>query len=178
MERLQLYCRGEHCGEAVMKEAEGRLEICAQMRDPGDGLYRAVLMGERGELSLGVMEPKDGMLVLRRRPQLCDVARIGAVRSVQVGCSFSFRKKSVWQKTDCPGELFRDPFLRAQLSGQGQAWWKRTEERLSVAFPLRTDAAFPLEALFCFARAEHVEGTLCMIFAFDRHEMPLQIGNL
>lgn len=176
MEQVKLYCRGVSCGSVTLREAEGRLEIRAEMADPGDGVYRAVLVGERGELSLGVMEPKDGALVLRRRPELCDVARVGAVRSVQAGCSFPFRKKSAWQATDCPAGLFADAFLRLGLAGQPCAWWRRERGRLVVALPLKTDAPFPLEALFCFARVERVEGVVCVVYAFDEREMPVHGG--
>lgn len=173
MNQIPLYCRGKSCGAATLRESEGRLEICGDMPDPGDGLYRAVLVGERGELSLGVMEPKDGALVLRRKPALCDIARIGAVKCVRTGCSFSFHKKSPWNQTSCPAELFRDSFLRDRLTMQSCGWWRRGQNRLTLALPLRSDAPFPLEALFCFARAEQVEGELCAVFAFDENETPI-----
>ena len=177
MEQVKLYCRGNSCGTATLREMDGRLEVCAEMDDPGDGLYRAVLVGERGELSLGVMEPKDGALVLRRRPALCDVARVGAIRFVQAGCSFSFRKKTAWNQTSCPAELFRDPFLRARVSEQPRVWWRREAGRLTVAFPLVVDAAFPLESMFCFARTERIEGEVCVVFSFDGEEIPIHVGN-
>lgn len=173
MERVKLYCRGVSCGEAELCETDGRLEIRAEMPDPGDGLYRAVLVGERGELSLGVMEPRDGALVLRRRPELCETARIGAVRSVRAGCSFPFRKKSAWRATDCPAELFRDELLRAGVRGQTRAWWRREQGRLTVALPMKPDAEFPLVSLFCFARVERMEGELCAVFSFDERELPV-----
>ena len=174
MRQVPLYCRGKHCGTATLRETDGRLEICGEMPDPGDGLYRAVLTGERGELSLGVMEPKNGALVLRRRPALCDTARIGAVRCVHAGCSFSFQKKAVWNQTSCPAELFRDPFLRDRLARQQCAWWRKRSDGLVLAIPLQADTAFPLEALFCFARTEWVEEKLCAVFVFDENETPVQ----
>lgn len=177
MEQLTLYCRGIGCGTATLREAEGRLEIRGEMPDPGDGLYRAVLVGERGEFSLGVMESKDGVLMLRRKPALCDIARIGAVRHVRAGCSFSFRKKTAWDQTSCPAELFRDKFLSDRLAGQQRAWWRRGPNRLTLAIPLKPDAPFPLEALFCFARTERVEGEVCAVFVFDENETPIQTAE-
>lgn len=177
MKQVPLYCRGIGCGVATLREMEGRLEICGEMPDPGDGLYRAVLVGERGELPLGVMEPKNGALVLRRKPALCDTARIGAVRCVRAGCSFSFQKKVVWNQTSCPAELFHDPFLCDRLAAQRCAWWRRGAHRLTLALALKTDAAFPLEALFCFARIERVEGELCAVFVFDEKETPVQTAQ-
>ncbi len=172
MEQVELYCQGVRCGEATLRDAGERVEICAQMEDPGDGLYRALLEGERGQLSLGVMEPKAGMLVLRRRPERCEIARIGPVQCVRAGCAFSFRKKRVWNMTQEPSELFRDEFLRSRLAPQ-RAWWRREQGKLTVALPLRTDAAFPLEALFCLARVERVENELCVTYVFDEQEIPV-----
>lgn len=51
MERLPLNCQGERRGEvtlALWGPNGARTEIIAQMDDPGDGLYRAFLLGERG----------------------------------------------------------------------------------------------------------------------------------
>lgn len=175
MKKVPLYCRGDACGTVTLRETDGRLEICGEMTDPGDGLYRAVLVGERGELPLGVMEPKDGTLVLRRKPALCDITRIGALRGVRAECSFSFQRKAAWSQTSCPAELFQDPFLRDRVAVLRRAWWRRVQDRLTLAFPLRSDAPFPLEALFCFARAEWVEGELCAVFVFDATETPIHI---
>ena len=173
VERLKIYCRGECCGEAVLREDGARVEICGQIADPGDGLYRAVLTGDCGELSLGVMEPRDGMLTLRRRPELCEVARVGGGRCIRVGCSFSFGKTRAWIRSDEPANLVHDEFLRQRLARQPYAWWRRREDGISVALPLKTDAPFPLDALFCFARVERVEGEVCVIYAFDECGKPV-----
>ncbi len=56
MERVKLYCRGEDLGEVLLRSEGVRTEIRAAMPDPGDGLYRALLIGRDGQLPLGVME--------------------------------------------------------------------------------------------------------------------------
>lgn len=170
MERLKVYCRGECCGEATVKENGCRVEICAEITDPGDGLYRAVLAGERGEVSLGVMEPRNGMLTLRRRPEQCEVARVGGGRCIRVGCSFPFGKRHVWTRTDEPAQLVHDEFLRQRLAQQPCAWWRRSGDEILVALPLKADAPFPLETMFCLARVERVEGELCVVYTIDGGE--------
>lgn len=177
MERWKVYCRGECCGEATVKEEGSRVELCVEMKDPGDGLYRAVLTGERGELSLGVMEPRDGMLTLRRRPEQCEVARVGGGRCVRVGCSFPFGKKRAWTRTDEPARLVCDDFVRQRLMQQPYAWWRRDGEGIFMALPLKMDAPFPLETMFCLARVERVEGELCAVYAFDGEEKPVPGRN-
>ena len=172
MERVDVYCCGKCCGEAIMKEDGVRVEICTQIDDPGDGLYRAILEGERGQLSLGVMEPENGRLTLRRRPEWCEVERLGMVRCVRVGCAFAFGQKKVWNETNEPSSLLRSEFLRSRLSSQ-RAWWRRGNDGFTLALPLRSDAPFPLETLFCFACVERVEGELCVVYRFDADENPV-----
>ena len=55
MERVKLRCREACLGEITLRDLGGRTEVRASMEDPGDGLYRAALRGERGELMLGVL---------------------------------------------------------------------------------------------------------------------------
>lgn len=174
MEQMKLYCRGVCCGEVTMREDGARVEIGAAMDDPGDGLYRAVLQGERGELPLGVMEPKDGKLVLRRKPERCEIARLGAVRRVQVKCAFPFQRRSDWTATDQPVKLLGDDFFRRRLEPFSRAWWRKAQGRLLLALPLKSGEPFPLETIFCFARLERVEGEICAVYTFDKNELPVQ----
>ncbi|MBR3704070.1 MAG: hypothetical protein IKM11_01065 [Oscillospiraceae bacterium] len=173
MEQVAVYCRGVRCGDAVLRADGARAEICVRMRDPGDGLYRAVLEGERGELPLGVLEPQNGELLLRRRPARRELERMGTVRCVRAVCSFLFDEKQVWNETDDPSQLLRSADYRCRLTRCSRAWWRRGQGSLMLALPLREDTPFPLESLFCFARVEHVEDTLCAVYAFDEREMPL-----
>ena len=79
MERYALYCRGEARGEVTLSPQGACTRVEARMEDPGDGIYRAVLVGSRGRLKLGVLEPEEGALGLRRRPYSRDVAAIGPI---------------------------------------------------------------------------------------------------
>ena len=178
MEQVELYCQDMCCGEATLRANGERTEICARMCDPGDGLYRAVLEGERGELALGVMEPCSGQLLLRRRPERAEIERVGRVRRVRAVRAFVFGAKQVWNSTQIPLELFRDSFYRNRLEHLSHAWWKRENGDLVLALELREGMPFPLESLFCFARVERVEDTLCAVFVFDEQEMPICRGKL
>lgn len=175
MTQIKLYCRGGCCGDAVLQEDGRRVEIRASMDDPGDGLYRATLRGEHGELSLGVMEPQDGKLILRRRPDACDVARLGKLHCIRVSCAFSFRRKLLWTPTNQPSTLLQDDFFCSRLISVPRAHWRKNRGRLSLAFPLRCDTAFPLEAIFCFARIERVNDELCIVYTFDENEQPIHV---
>ena len=172
MEQLPLYCQGERRGEVVLSlwgPNGARTEIAAAMDDPGDGLYRAFLLGEGGELPLGVLAPEEGRLTLRRRLYSRDVAALGPPERGEARCSFPFRD-TCWRETRCPAQLFRGRFLQSRLRPAGRAWWRREGELLLLALPLEPRRPFPLEALFCLARLEQVEGQRCVVYAFREEE--------
>ena len=172
LKTVAVYCRGAVCGSASVQEKADRLEISTQIPDPGDGLYRAVLVCGKGDISLGVMEPKNGTLELRRRPEKNTVSKLGEIQCVQVGCSFSFGKKKAWNKMEDPALLLRDPFLCERLNRCADSRWRRDGDKLALALPIRDNTPFPLEAMFCFASPEWVEGELCAVFRFDGQEQP------
>lgn len=170
MEEVKLYCAGACLGRVALCPQGGRTEVRASMEDPGDGLYRASLVGERGALSLGVLEPEGtGRLGLLRRPYSRDIQALGPPVRGEAHCSFSFQKDP-WQAAEHPGLLFESPFLRTRLEGVPRAWRREREGLLLLAIPLEEGGPFPLEALFCLARVERVAGRLCAVFAFRGEE--------
>ena len=170
MEEVKLYSAGACLGKVSLCPQGGRTEVRAVMEDPGDGLYRASLVGERGELPLGVLEPEGaGRLGLLRRPYSRDVAAVGAPVRGEARRSFPFREDA-WQDAERPGRLFQSPFLRARLERVPRAWRREREGLLLLAIPLEEDGPFPLEALFCLARVERVAGRLCAVFTFRGEE--------
>lgn len=152
---------------------EGRAEIRVTMEDPGDGLYRAALVGDEGELALGVLEPQNGRLLLRRRPYLREVERLGTLHGVQAVCSFSFRQRAMWQRTARPAELAVGDVLRSRLAAFSCAWWRREGEQLTLALPFEEGKPFPLEMFFCFGRVKTVEGCRCVLYTLDAQGRPL-----
>ena len=94
MERLPLYCQDQRRGEVTLSlwgPNGARTEIRTSMDDPGDGLYRAFLLGERGELALGVLAPEDGRLTVCRRLYNRDVAALGKLLRGEARRSFRER---------------------------------------------------------------------------------------
>lgn len=176
MERCKLYCRGRVLGEITLCPQGTRTRVEARMEDPGDGLYRAVLVGERGTLKLGVLEPKGGFLQLCRCPYSRDVESLGPLARGEANCSISFGT-TPWQSTDRPADLLRDPLLSRRLENCRRAWWRREGELLRLALPLEPGKPFPLEALFCLARIEGVEGVECAVYAFDAGGTPMLPGK-
>ena len=169
MERVKLYCRGEDLGEVLLRSEGVSTEIRAAMPDPGDGLYRALLIGRDGQLPLGVMEPAGGELAVCRRPYSRDLRAIGALLRGEARCSFRFQE-ALWRETCCPAQMFQSEFLRSRLRSVSRAWWRRERELLRLALPLEEGKPFPLEALFCLAQIQRVEGRLCAVYAFREEE--------
>lgn len=171
MERVKLFCRGDCRGEIVLRPEGSRTEVRASMEDPGDGLYRAVLRGERGELMLGVLAPEGERLELCRRLYSRDIEKLGPLQDGEARCSFQFQQ-ACWRETCCPAQLFQGRFLQSRLRPIGRAWWRREGALLILALPLEEGKPFPLESLFCLGRLEQVEGRRCVVYAF-REEEPL-----
>lgn len=174
MERVPLYCQGERRGEvtlALWGPNGARTEIIASMDDPGDGLYRAFLLGERGELALGVLAPEDKRLSVCRRLYNRDVAPLGKLLRGEARRSFRFEETGLcWRETCCPAQLFHSRFFIERLRPFGRAWWRREGSILLLALPLEDGRPFPLEVLFCLGRILHVEGQRCVVYAFREEE--------
>ncbi len=174
MERLPLYCREERRGDVTLTLCGPngtRTEIAASMDDPGDGLYRAFLLGERGEFPLGVLAPEKGRLTVCRRLYHRDLEALGQLRRGEARRSFRFEDARVcWRETCCPAQLFQGLFLRERLRPYGRAWWRRQGILLLLALPLEEGQPFPLEVLFCLGRIECVEGRRCVVYTFREEE--------
>lgn len=173
MERMELYCGGRAAGEIILTCAGSRVEVRAAMAAPGDGLYRAALLGERGELPLGVMEPRSGELVLCRSFYRRDVSALGPLLRGEARRSIPFTGPRAWRRTARPGDLFQSRWLRERLAAPATALWRREGERLCVALPYDPTRPFPLETLFCLARLEQIDGRRWVVYGFDREERPV-----
>lgn len=176
MERLPLTVQNGERGEVTVCPQGARTELRCSLPDPGDGLYRAFLLGERGELALGVLAPENGRLALCRRLYARDVAELGPLLRGEARRSFRFQDAAIqpdpacWHETRCPAQLFQDRFLQNRLRPVGRAWWRREGMLLVLALPLEEGKPFPLEALFCLGRVQCVEGMRCVVYAFREEE--------
>ena len=185
MERLPLTCQNGERGELAVCPQGVRTELRASLPDPGDGLYRAFLIGERGELALGVLAPEGERLALCRRVYSRDVAAMGPLLRGEARRSFRFRdapehapipqpEQRGWHETRCPAQLFQSRFLQNRLRPVGRAWWRREGVLLILALPLEEGRPFPLEALFCLGRVQCVENTQCIVYTFREEEPVLE----
>lgn len=172
MERVRLYRDGIWTGDITFQTEGVCVHIRAAMDNPGDGLYRVFLQGEQGELPLGVLEPADGELVLRRKIYRRELDGLGTLQRGEARQSFSFGGGERWQRTNHPAALLADPFFRRRLETASLGWWRREEGALLLALPLEPGDPFPLETLFCLARIQPVEGRLSVVYRFDKDGKP------
>lgn len=162
MENCPLYFRGNEVGRVTLRQEGGVTLVRAVMAGGEKGICRAVLVGERGERLLGVMEPHGRELVVTRRLYTRDVLALGQILRGEVRT-----KDGAWQRTDRPSQLLTDPLLRRELENCRLGWWRREGERLRLALPLERGRPFPLVSCFCLAHVGEVEGRRCAVFSFD-----------
>ncbi len=172
MEELPLDRSGVRAGRVTLERRGCCVQVTASMDSPGDGLYRAFLLGERGELPLGVMEPANGALTLRRSFYLRELTALGTLSRGEARRSFSFSAERDWQRTDCPAQLLKDESLRRRAEALSAGWWRRERGVLLLALPLEEGRPFPLETLFCLARVERIEGVTAVVYRFDGEGRP------
>jgi len=170
---LPLSRRGVPAGTVEIVMEGSCAQLRATMKDPGDGLYRAVLVGEKGERLLGVMEPSQGELTLCRRIYDRDIRALGALKRGEARRSIAFSPQQRWQAVEDPARLFGDPFWQQRLKDCGKSWFRREGELLYLALPLEGGKPFPLVTLFCLARREDIAGQCCVRYAFDENEQPV-----
>jgi len=168
---LPLSRRGVPAGTVEIVMEGSCAQLRATMKDPGDGLYRAVLTGALGELPVGVMAPEGGGLVARRRVYRRDVQALGELRGAEARCFRRFGE--CWRLTKDGGGLLSEKELSCRLEQEGEVWYRREGEVLHIAIPWRDGAPFPLETLFCLARVERVQGERCVLYRFDEKRGPL-----
>ena len=147
MDKFPLLWKERSVGE-LTAEREA-LYTCFSVRCalPGEGLWCAWAVGDRGELRLGVLEPQGDAAVLRRR--------------------FSHRM------TAPAGRLLRGEVRPASPPEEAAGDWAPAEAEALFAVPYDPRRPVPLTGLFCFARPCRVRGERYWVYAFDSRERPV-----
>ena len=171
MERFPLLWQGKTCGE-LTAEREGlytRFSACARLPE---GIRCAWIVGEQGELRLGIPEPQQGgVWGISRRVSNAAAAPLGRILRCEV------RKAGecapTWQPEPEPERLFASPFLRQGVQGRSGVLSCRSGGNLLLAFPWEKAAPFPLAPLFCLARLLCIGSRYYIVYAFDGQERPV-----
>lgn len=171
MDRFLVMQDGRTVGELTVSP-DGLYQCYSLVCRPwGQGVRRAFLVGESGEMRLGIPVPSGGNFGLCRKISLRETEPLGKLQCVQLRlCGESAEP---WEETERPETLLRDPFLRARLREVKSAKMHRTFGGVALAIPFDCKKPFPIPALFCFARIRCVCGVLCAVYAFDDRENPI-----
>ena len=169
MDKVPLCWNGTAVGEVTM-EKEG-LYTCFSVRGrlPKDSLWSAWIVGEAGELRLGVLEPCGEYAEIRRQYSERLIKPLGAVhrgeiRKVQPESSMVKRKEHL---------PFQTLWLREMLQRMEQYQLRQQEDHYYLAIPFKVNKPFPLPPLFCLARIIRIAGEECAVFCFDETEWPV-----
>ena len=170
MEVFPLLREGKTVGEGTA-EREGLYLRFTLRADLPEGVWCIWLVGERGELSLGIPEPKNGAYRLCRRISARGVEGVGHLLRGEVRPRR--QQSEEWNGVPRPACLFRSVWLQRELKGCCGALVRREGEQTLLALPYCGERAFPLVSLFCFARIRVLCGREYAVFAFDGEERPV-----
>lgn len=174
MDRFPLYLDGEAAGELTVTQGPPYIYFDASCRTPQKRIYRAFVVGETGELRLGVLEPVGEKLVIRRRLSARETAPIGRILRAEARLSAAEAEEDDrWQPIPAPESLFRSAFLREQLRGAAGILTRQEPGYRLLALPFDSRRPFLLNSLFCFARIVRIGGQEYAVFTFDQTEIPV-----
>lgn len=171
MDKYPLLLNGRPSGE-LAAEREG-LYIRFTARCPlQEGLWCAWVVGERGELRLGVLEPSGNQETICRRISHRAVEPLGRLLRGEVRRNDA-EPPELWEPAAEPERLFRAPWLRQRLRGVQGALTRRAGTGRRLALPYDRRKPFPLTTLFCFARIRQINGSFYVVYTFDEGERPV-----
>jgi len=174
MDKFPLLLEGRPAGELETERQALYTWFTARCALPGEGLWCAWAVGERGELRLGVLEPAGRQAVIRRRFSDRMTAPLGSLLRGEVRPAASGRVP--WEEAPEPEHLFRTPGLCRRLRGTEGVLTRWENGLRLLALPYDPKRPFPLAPMFCLARIETIRGNRYAVYAFDGREWPVLQG--
>jgi len=169
MDKFPLYSGGGVRGELTTEQEPLYTWFSVRCRLPGEGLWCAWAVGERGELRIGVLEPAGDRAVIRRRFSHRMTAPLGRLLRGELRPAGDEADK--WEQGVHPP--FQTPWIRRQMEALPGVKSRSVQGRRYVAAPYDPGRPFPLVPLFCLARIRMLEGRQYAVFAFDDREWPV-----
>ena len=169
MDKFPLLCAGKASGELSAEQETLYTWFTVRCRLPGEDIWCAWAVGDRGELRLGVVEPQNG---IRRRFSHQMTAPLGKLLRGELRPAGD-RTEENWTAAPEPDRLFRTPWLRRQLRDVRGALTRTAEAGRFLALPYDEKQPFPLTPLFCLAQPRNIGGKRYLVYAFDGKEWPV-----
>lgn len=160
-------------GTLTLRQEGPRVRLEAARPEDGRGLYKVWVTGRGGgRLLLGTLAPEGKELRLRRTLSVGELERAGCwpMSGAEAPLAFPFSASERWYCEQHPERLTADPLVREQL--KGPLLCRKGRDGFRLAAPFRTDAPVLLDALFCLARVEQLEGRPHLVWVFDREGRP------
>ena len=170
VDKFPLCWNGKSLGELTVEVESLYSCFSVRCRLPWQGIWCVWLVGEKGELRLGIPEPQRDDAVIRRRFSNRMTAPLGRLLRGELRPAASAETVS-WEPAAC--DSFRTPWLRRQLQTLSGALTRQTGRCRFLAVPYDEKSPFPLPPLFCFARIRQIAGETYAVFAFDQEEWPV-----
>ena len=111
MDKFPLLWEGKALGELIVEQEALYTWFTVRCRLPGEGIWCAWAVGDRGELRLGVVEPQNG---IRRRFSRQMTAPLGKLLRGELRPAGE-RAAETWTAAPEPDRLFHTPWLRRRL---------------------------------------------------------------
>ena len=169
MDKFPLLWEGKAIGELSAEKETLYTWFTVRCRLPEERIWCAWVVGDRGELRLGVVEPQNG---IRRRFSHQMTAPLGKLLRGELRPAGD-RTEENWTAAPEPDRLFRTPWLRRQLRDVRGALTRTAEAGKFLALPYDEKQPFPLTPLFCLAQPRNIGGKRYLVYAFDGKEWPV-----
>ncbi len=173
MDKFPLLWDGKASGELTTEREALYTWFSASCQLPQKGLWCAWVVGERGELRLGILEPAGKQASIRRRFSDRMTMPLGKILRGELRRADVPAGTEAWEAAPEPGRLFRAGWLRQRLRGMTGALTRTENGRRYLALLYDKEKPFPLTTLFCFARIRCIQGRNYAVFAFDDRETPV-----
>lgn len=165
MNELPLFAEnGVPAGKLLWTQEGLYLQMEARTEKRWDGICRAYLRGEHGELLLGVLEPEGQGMVCRKRFAQPQLRYLGYWQ----GAVLRKNGERGWQPYG--GEVTGNWGKRLLREG---ALFRRQGNQLLVALPYPPGGEFPFTELFCLAEIFEMGGLRYVVYTFSEEGKPM-----
>ena len=162
---------GKSCGELVVEREGLYVRFTARGKLPDSSLWCAWMVGERGELRLGVLEPEGERGAVCRRFSAREAESRGRILRCEL--RRAGEEPVVWTAVGNPGELFCVQWLKDRLMGAEGALTCRKDGRRLLALPWDKRRPFPLVPLFCLGRLQCIGSRYYIVYSFGENDRPV-----
>ncbi len=173
MDKVPLMFEGRAVGELTAVREGLYTRYSAVCRLPGEGVWCAWVLGERGELRIGVLEPCGTEATISRRFSDRVTAPLGSLQSGELRPIGAGPASTDWKPIGRVEDWFHTSWLCDQLRHYRGVLAVREGERCRVAIPYDPRQPFPIPSLFCFAHVIQAAGQRCVVYIFNHAEHPI-----